>query len=613
MEELQFPTFELQLDAADQSQKTEVVQVGAGEPFKIQCIVTGEHHENHDFSWSKAGNELVASDTLIVADSPPGSSLSKTIIVRGFNSDSHVGSYECSVKRKDNTYQSRKMRLQKKSGSPQIADGFVACPKDKAEACLNGGICMMHKASESVSCLCLSENAGRHCEYIDFDWPRSAPNYKPYIAAMTTVIAAFLMLMCLCCCCFCSIKQRRQIKRLKVQIEKLRSSTHPEQESSPLIDMSKLLDNEVSAKLQSMDVQNDHRCFNVGSAQPSPVRSAVPAENGEELTTLFNNFSQPTIPINFGIIAQNMEEFLFPTFELRLDEADDQSQKTEVVQLGPGEPFKMQCIVTGEHHENHDLSWSKDGNELVASDTLIVADSPPGSSLSKTIVVTGFNTDSHVGSYECSVKREDNTYQSRKMRLQKKLDNSQIADGFEVCPKEKAAACLNGGICMMHKASESVSCLCLSESAGKYCDYFEYNMPCFAPRPQLGFAIVSMSATIIAFVVLMFLCCCCCYSIKQRRQIKRLKVQIEKLRSSIHPEQESSPLINMSNPLDNKVLAKLQSIDVQNDHHCYNVGSAQQSPIKSTIKTQNAEQRAAFINDFSRPTIPVNFVTSNKT
>uniref|UniRef100_A0A914VPH7 Ig-like domain-containing protein n=1 Tax=Plectus sambesii TaxID=2011161 RepID=A0A914VPH7_9BILA len=308
MEEFLFPTFELRLDAADQSQKTEVVQVGAGEAFKVQCIVIGEHHENHDLSWSKDGNELVPNDTLIVADSPPGSSLSKTIVVAGFNTDSHVGSYECSVKRKDNTYQSRKMRLQKKLGNPQIADGFVACPKEKAEACLNGGICMMHKASESVSCLCLSANVGRHCEYFNFEyaWSPSPPDYKPCIVAMSTVIAALLMLMCLCCCCFYSIKQRRQIKRFKIQIEKLRSFTLPERESSPLINMNNPLDDEVSAKLQSMDVQNDHHCYNVGSAQPSPVRSAVPAENAEEQTTLFNDFSRPTIPVIFGTTNEHI-------------------------------------------------------------------------------------------------------------------------------------------------------------------------------------------------------------------------------------------------------------------------------------------------------------------
>uniref|UniRef100_A0A914VQ73 Uncharacterized protein n=1 Tax=Plectus sambesii TaxID=2011161 RepID=A0A914VQ73_9BILA len=310
-----------------------------------------------------------------------------------------------------------------------------------------------------------------------------------------------------------------------------------------------------------------------------------------------------------------MGELLFPTFQLLLDTTYNQPPKAKIVHVEAGESFKMQCTVTGEHHENHDLSWSKDGEVLVESDSLIAADSEAsaGASLSKTITVTGFNATKHVGVYECSVKRKDNSYLSGTMRLQQKTNSVRFPDGFEVCPKERAAACINGGICMMHKASESVSCLCASADVGRYCEDLKMGTMQLtqAPRPEL--ALVSMSATIVAFFVLMFICCCCCYSIKQRRQIKRLKVQIEKLRSSIHPEQESSPLINMSNPLDNKVLTKLQSIDVQNDHHCYNVGSAQQSPINSTIKTQNAEQRADFINDFSRPTIPVNFGTSNKT
>uniref|UniRef100_A0A914V8Z7 Ig-like domain-containing protein n=1 Tax=Plectus sambesii TaxID=2011161 RepID=A0A914V8Z7_9BILA len=197
---------------SDQSPKTEVVQVGAGEPFKMQCIVTGEHHENHDLSWSKDGNELVTSDTLIVADSPPGSSLSKTIVVRGFNSDSHVGSYECSVKRKDNTYQSKKMRLQKKLGNPQIADGFAACPIEKAAACLNGGICMMHKASESVSCLCLSENAGRHCEYIDMDTSRVPPSAQASMAAMGFALLSLTGILIFAA--FVISKQKRKIKSI---------------------------------------------------------------------------------------------------------------------------------------------------------------------------------------------------------------------------------------------------------------------------------------------------------------------------------------------------------------------------------------------------------------
>uniref|UniRef100_A0A914VMF1 Ig-like domain-containing protein n=1 Tax=Plectus sambesii TaxID=2011161 RepID=A0A914VMF1_9BILA len=130
---------------------------------------------------------------------------------------------------------------------------------------------------------------------------------------------------------------------------------------------------------------------------------------------------------------------------------------TKIVQLGPGEPFALQCGIVGEFH---DLAWFKDGEELEESDSLTIVDFPRESGRhGKAIVFSGFDADDHAGAYECYVKRKDDSYQSRKLLLQEKLSNPQITKGFIACPKEKDELCLNYGICMMHKASGSVSCL----------------------------------------------------------------------------------------------------------------------------------------------------------
>uniref|UniRef100_A0A914VN57 Ig-like domain-containing protein n=1 Tax=Plectus sambesii TaxID=2011161 RepID=A0A914VN57_9BILA len=306
--------------------------------------------------------------------------------------------------------------------------------------------------------------------------------------------------------------------------------------------------------------------------------------------------------------------FAFPTYELLLNTSREEVERSKIVQLGLGEPFALQCMVVGEIHEDPDLTWLKDGFPLVM-DSAAVVDLPPESgSLGKSIVFSGFDTAKHAGVYECSVQRKDEKYHRKTIRLQQKPINAQIADGFVACPKKHEGVCYNGGICMMHKASNTISCLCPNDKNGPRCERFPVyggDLSDFFGSPQRKAALFSMSATILAFLFLIIICCC--YSMKQRRQIKRLMAHVDKSQSSTYPEQESSPLISMKNPQDNEVLAKLQSIDVRDDLYCWNCGSTQLSQVRPNMAAINAAKRATFFRDFSQPAESVYIMTNNET
>uniref|UniRef100_A0A914VNM9 Uncharacterized protein n=1 Tax=Plectus sambesii TaxID=2011161 RepID=A0A914VNM9_9BILA len=300
-----------------------------------------------------------------------------------------------------------------------------------------------------------------------------------------------------------------------------------------------------------------------------------------------------------------MTNYPAPIYELLLNTTDDQSQKAKMVPIGVGEPFKMQCIVIGEYHENHDLRWSKDGNELVTSESMKVADSETsaGGSLSKSIIVTSFNVDNHTGAYECSVKRKDDSYQKGTMRLQRKPGNSQIGDGFTTCQKERDGMCLNGGICIMQKASGSISCLCPNSNGPKCERLFEESAP--IARSDLHgtqAALWIMPMIIIALLVLVFLC---------SRQNKKLKSEIKKLRKFSCPDPASTPFHNGSDQHDFELLAVQQTLTEQDEENCQNGESTQFSRDGSTSTTPSAVREATSSQDLSNQTKSVSLTPHN--
>uniref|UniRef100_A0A914VBF6 Uncharacterized protein n=1 Tax=Plectus sambesii TaxID=2011161 RepID=A0A914VBF6_9BILA len=299
-----------------------------------------------------------------------------------------------------------------------------------------------------------------------------------------------------------------------------------------------------------------------------------------------------------------MTNYTSPTYELLLNTTDDQSQNIELVQVGAGESFKMKCIVIGEYHENHDLSWSKNGRELAANDSLTVIDSPPGSSLSKSIAVTSFNEGKHAGRYECTVKRKNNASQSGSMRLEQKPGSLQIPDTYTTCPKERDGMCLNGGICMMHNASGDISCLCWKYK-GPNC---ERKLEEIAPISRSDLhgtqaALWIMPVIILALLVLVFLC---------SRQNKKLKRKIKKLRKSSCPDPESNPLSNWSDLGNVELLPQHQSIIMQDEENCQNGESSQFNRDGSTSTTPSAASEATSSHDLSNQTESISLTPHNK-
>ncbi|KAE9550363.1 hypothetical protein FO519_006423 [Halicephalobus sp. NKZ332] len=147
--------------------------------------------------------------------------------------------------------------------------------------------------------------------------------------------------------------------------------------------------------------------------------------------------------------------FAIPVYEMVLKSNEDLTAPSQVIRLSPNETADVTCKIYDSGFEPDSLSFLEN-------------DKPVKNDRNLNSVTRRVKGNKHEMNFDCSAKRVNGSYQTRKMKVAPRLSRELLDDDL-LCPTNK---CLNNGLCVFRKGFESAKfCICTDEFYGENCQW----------------------------------------------------------------------------------------------------------------------------------------------
>lgn len=166
------------------------------------------------------------------------------------------------------------------------------------------------------------------------------------------------------------------------------------------------------------------------------------------------------------------ERLEIPFFELDLDPDHLRGSTVKRAEIRIGDPLQFKCNLKNFELDDNPptLSWNFNGAPISLSDKDKLIDIKQRSS---TLKIARFEP-LHQGQYECSAKLKTGVKKLAKLKVDIKPENTTtFMFDEELCSSNYSSHCYHGGICLVHKPTNTISCRCPKEYVGPKCEYAE--------------------------------------------------------------------------------------------------------------------------------------------